>query len=118
MNAHDVAQDLVAMCREGKFAEAGEIYWADDVVSVEAMGDSPISHGKVAARAKGEWWSANHDIHSIEVEGPYINGEQFTIRFKMDVTMKATNQRLIMDEHALYTVKEGKIVEERFFYGV
>jgi ketosteroid isomerase-like protein len=116
MSTHDVAHDLVALCKEGKFGEAGEKYWADDVVSAEAMGDNPVSHGKEAARGKGEWWTANHDIHSVEVEGPYVNGDQFSVRFKMDVTMKANGQRHTMDEHALYTVKNGKIVEERFFY--
>ena len=117
MSTHDIAHDLVGLCREGKFEEAGDKYWADDVVSIEPMGDNPVSSGKAAAKGKGEWWTANHDIHSVEVEGPYVNGDQFTVRFKMDVTMKANGQRHTMDEHALYTVEDGKIVEERFFYG-
>ena len=117
MSTHDIAHDLVALCKEGKFDEAGEKYWADDVVSAEPMGDNPVSHGKDAARGKGEWWVNNHEIHSIEVEGPYVNGDQFTVRFKMDITMKESGQRMAMDEHALYTIKDGKIAEERFFYG-
>ncbi len=36
MTTADIAADLVALCREGKFAESGEKYWADDVVSIEA----------------------------------------------------------------------------------
>jgi ketosteroid isomerase-like protein len=31
------------------------------------------------------------------------------------MTRKAAGQRLTMDEMALYTVRDGKIVEERFF---
>ena len=118
MSINDIATDLVALCREGKFQEAGEKYWADDVVSVEAMGESPVSTGKAAARGKGEWWSNSHDVHGIEVDGPYINGDQFTVRFKMDVTMKQSGQRISMDEHALYTVRDGLIAEERFFYAM
>ena len=117
MSTQDIAKDLVALCKEGKFDEAGEKYWADDVVSVEPMGDMPVSNGKSAAKAKGEWWTNNHEIHSVEVEGPYVNGDQFTVRFKMDVTMKGNGQRIKMDEHALYTIKDGRIAEERFFYG-
>ena len=117
MSTHDIAHDLVALCKEGKFDESGEKYWADDVVSVEAMGDNPVSHGKDAARAKGEWWANNHEVHSVGVEGPYVNGDQFTVRFTMDVTMKGNGQRMTMDEHALYTIKDGRIAEERFFYG-
>ena len=117
MSTHDIASDLVALWKEGKFEESGEKYWADDVVSVEPMGDNPVSNGKAAARAKGEWWANNHETHSVKVEGPYLNGDQFTVRFTMDVTMKQNGQRMTMDEHALYTIKDGKIAEERFFYG-
>jgi hypothetical protein len=117
MSTQDVATDLVALCQQGKFAEAGEKYWADDVLSVEPMGDNAESRGKDAARGKGEWWSTNHEIHGVKVEGPYVNGDQFVVRFTMDVTPKASGQRMTMDEMGVYTVDDGKIVEERFFYG-
>ena len=120
MTTQDIANDLVALCREGQFAESGEKYWADDVVSVEAGGPEgmdPVSRGKDAARGKGEWWAGAHEIHSVKVEGPYVNGDQFIVRFIMDITQRASGQRLTMDETALYTVKDGKIAEERFFYG-
>ncbi len=52
----------------------------------------------------------------MKVDGPWVNGEQFTVRFTMDVTFKETGQRHTMDEIALYTLKNGKIAEERFFY--
>ncbi len=118
MSTQDIANDLVALCKAGKFGEAGEKYWADDVLSVEAMpGDMAQMRGKEAARGKGEWWADAHEIHSSEVEGPYVNGDQFVVRFKMDLTQKATGERIKMDEVGLYTVKNGKIAEERFFYG-
>lgn len=119
MTTQDVANDLVALCKEGKFGEAGEKYWANDVVSVEAGapgGGDPISHGIDAARGKGAWWTANHDVHGVEVRGPYVNGDQFVVHFKMDITPKASGQRATMDEMAVYTLKAGKIAEERFFY--
>ena len=119
MTTQDIANDLVALCREGKFAESGEKYWAPDVVSVEAGGPEgmdPVSRGIGAARGKGEWWANNHDVHTVEVEGPYVNGDQFVVRFKMDLTPKG-GQRMTMDEMAVYTLKAGKIAEERFFYG-
>lgn len=117
MSTQDVAKDLVAMWKDGKFAQSGEKYWAEDVVSVEPMGDNPTSRGKGAAQAKGEWWNNTHEVHGVEVTGPWVNGDQFTVRFTMDVTVKDSGQRMTMDEIGLYTIKGDKIAEERFFYG-
>jgi ketosteroid isomerase-like protein len=116
MSTQDIANDLVALCKAGDFSTPGEKYWADDVVSVEAMtGDMAEVRGKANVRGKGEWWNNAHEVNSSEVEGPYVNGDQFIVRFKMDVTVKESGQRVSMDEMALYTLKDGMIVEERFF---
>jgi ketosteroid isomerase-like protein len=45
-----------------------------------------------------------------------VNGNQFVVHFGMDVTTKETGQRVQMNEIGLYTVRDGKIAEERFFY--
>ncbi len=117
MTIQEIAHDLVALCKSGQFEAAGEKYWADDVLSVEAMtGEGAEVRGKEAARGKGEWWYSAHEIHKVDVEGPYINGDQFLVRFTMDITEKASGKRMNMDELGLYTIKNGKIAEERFFY--
>ena|SRR5260221_13714857 len=117
MSTHDIARDLVNLCKQGKFAEAGEKYWADNVLSVEPMGDNAEIRGKAAVRKKGEGWESAHTVHSAVVEGPYVNGEQFVVRFKIDMTEKASGKRQSMDEVGLYTIRGGKIAEERFFFG-
>ena len=117
MSIQDIAADLVALCKAGKFDEAGEKYWADDVVSIEAMpGDMARIAGKAAVRGKGEWWAANNEVHGFTITGPFVNGDQFVVGFKMDVTPKATGERTTLDEVGLYTIRDGKIAEERFFY--
>ena len=116
MTTQEIAHDLVALCREGKFVEAGEKYWADDVLSVEAMGDERESHGKSAARGKSEWWNGTFQIDEVKVEGPYLHGDDFIVRFVMTTTNKQTGEKASMDETALYRLKDGKIAEERFFY--
>lgn len=118
MSTQDVAADFTALCAAGKFDEAGEKYWAPDVVSLEAMpGDMARVQGLEAVRAKGEWWTNAHQVHDSKVEGPYVNGDQFAVRFVMDITNKESGQRVTMDEVALYTLRDGKIAEERFLYG-
>jgi hypothetical protein len=113
-----VANDLVAMWKAGRFDESGEAYWADDVVSHENAppgADTATIRGKAGVRAKGDWWNANHEVHGVEVEGPFLNGDQFAVRFRMDLTPKG-GARQTMDEIGLYTIRAGKIAEERFFY--
>jgi ketosteroid isomerase-like protein len=112
-----VADDFTAMCKAGQMDEAGEKYWANDVVSLEPMdGDMARADGIDAVRAKGEWWYGAHDVHSVDVTGPCINGNQFIVEFAMDITEKESGNRMQMSETALYTVTDGKITDERFFY--
>ncbi len=114
-----IAADFTALCQAGQMDAAGEKYWAADVTSVEAMAakgmDAAVT-GIDAVRAKGEWWYANHEVHSVETSGPHVNGDQFIVQFAMDITPKTSGERMQMTESAMYTVRDGKIVEERFFY--
>jgi ketosteroid isomerase-like protein len=116
MSTETVAQKFADACKAGRYEEA-EAMWADDVVSVENM-DGPMKElrGREAVHGKGVWWFENHEIHSNAVEGPFINGDRFALIFHMDTTVKETGVRTKMDEVALYTVRGGKIAEERFFY--
>jgi ketosteroid isomerase-like protein len=116
MSTHDVAEKFTDALKHGDFEKA-ESFWSDDVVSIEAQeGEMREVRGKQAVHGKGEWWTANHEVHSFETHGPYVNGDQFALRFAIDVTPKQSGQRIMMDEVGLYTVRDGKITEERFFY--
>ena len=116
MTPAEIATAFTNLCKRGEFEEAGKQFWSDDVVSCEAM-EGPMARvqGRAAVEAKGAWWYANHEVHNVEVEGPYVNGKQFVVRFTMDVTPKG-GQRMQMDEVGVYTLENDKIAEERFFY--
>jgi hypothetical protein len=116
MDAKQVAETFTELCKAGKFEEAGERFWADDVVSLEAR-DGPMSRtdGRDQTRAKGDWWSENNEVHGFTTVGPFVNGDQFALRFDIDVTPRGEGRRQL-EEVGLYTVRDGKIVEERFFY--
>ena len=120
MDTKEVAHEFTRMMQAGQFEEAGRRFWSPDVVSIEAM-DGPMARceGRQAVEQKGEWWYANHEVHSFEAEGPFVNGDQFALRFRMAVTPKTgeqAGQRSEMTEVALYTVRGGLVVEERFYY--
>ena len=59
-------------------------------------------------------------VHDAQVSDPYPHGEdKFAVRFVMDITSKAMgDQRGTMDEIAVYTVADGKIVREEFYYSM
>lgn len=117
MTVREVAEAFAALCKEGRHDEAGARFWSDDVVSLEAMeGPMAVQRGRAAVEAKGAWWYANHEIHSIVTEGPYVHGDQFALTFRVDVTQKENGERMKMTEVGLYTVRDGKVIEERFFY--
>ncbi len=116
MTTDEIGTGLAALCKTGKFDDAIAAYYSNDIVSIEAMpGEMHEMSGIEAVKGKSAWWAANYEVHSIEVTGPYLNGDQFVVGFKMDVTQKG-GQRHIMDEVGLYTVSGGKIVREVFYY--
>ncbi len=121
MTTQEVASRLVALCSEGKFGEAIDTLYAVDIVSMEAVaapGMSREAKGIEAIKAKGDWWVANHEIHSTVVEGPLVAGSHFAVTFKMDVTFKPQSKRFTMEEVAVYKVVDGKVVYEEFFYSM
>lgn len=117
MTTQELAKQFVALLQNGKHEEAARTFNADTIVSYENMeGPMAVCRGKEAVTQKGEWWVANHEVHELTTEGPYVNGNQFAVRFYVDVTAKESGERHKMTEVGLYTVDNGKIVEERFFY--
>ena len=102
--------------------KAVETLYAPNIVSIEATA-TPVFEQRMEGiskiKGKNEWWVNNHEVHRAEAEGPWPHGDRFIVRFKFDVTPKAgpvAGKRMTMDETALYTVKNGKIAQEEFFY--
>lgn len=117
MDTAELATAFTAMLRAGQHVEAAGRFNAPDIVSLEAMpGDMAICRGTAAVKAKSDWWYDNHTIHSFETGDALVNGDQFLLRFVIDVTRLYTGERVKAEEFGLYTVRDGKIVEERFFY--
>jgi ketosteroid isomerase-like protein len=120
MTTKEIADKLVQFCSHGKFHEAMVLY-SPDIVSMEPgapPGQSRESKGIAAVEAKADWWNANHEVHSVTVEGPLVAGSHFAVTYKMDVTFKPQSKRFQMEEVAIYKVADGKIVHEEFFYAM
>lgn len=120
MDLKDIAEALVAGCRNGRETENLDKLYAPDAVSVEATDMS--GHGRSTVgldeiRGKHRWWHETFEVHEASVDGPFLHSpDRFAVIFEVDATMKASGERSRMREVALYTVSEGRIVREEFFY--
>ena len=119
MTTAEVANKLVALCREGKNMEALESLYGDEIVSREMPGfPNEVTEGIKAVYKKSEDFFANvKEWHGGELSDPMIAGNHFTTKATMDVSFNDGN-RVNMEEIAVYEVKDGKIVREQFFYSM
>ncbi|WP_120632941.1 nuclear transport factor 2 family protein [Ruegeria sp. EL01] len=121
MNLKEIAQELVAGCREGRAKENLDKLYAADAVSVEAVDASGTmgreAHGVDAIRGKHEWWEGAHDVSGASVSDPFAHGEdRFAVIFEVQGKVKESGENFEMREVAVYHVANGKIVREEFFY--
>jgi ketosteroid isomerase-like protein len=118
-----VATRLVELVSAGKNLDAIRELYADNGKHVEAMegpGCARISEGKKTLLERAERFAKMTTVHSASIGKPIVNGDQFIVPMSLDATSSEgpmAGQRMNMSETALYTVKNGKITEGKFFYG-
>ena len=117
----EIGQQIVALSNEGKGLEAIDQLYDEKIVSIEGQGSDELPQrmeGVAAVRGKSEWWYDNHEVHSSVATGPYAGhrDDQVVVRFNLDVTFKPSGERTQMEEVGLYTVQNGKVVQEEFLY--
>lgn len=87
-----------------------------DFVSIE--GDGRRYEGRKAVEKKQAEWMGSHTMHGFEAKGPYLGTDSVAIEYIIDVEPKdGAWPRSKMSEVAVYTVKNGKIVQEEFMFG-
>lgn len=116
----DVARDFTALLRLGQFEAAGDRYWADGVASVEPAdlptGIPAFVSGIDAAREKARFRFGEGRIEDLGIDGPFVTGDQFALFLDMLITDPASGDTQPFTEIAIFTVRDGQIIEERFFY--
>ncbi|WP_067029705.1 nuclear transport factor 2 family protein [Allomuricauda sp. CP2A] len=116
MTTQEVADKLVAFCREGKYQEAYGLY-AQDAVSLE-MPNMPneVTEGlDNILQCFEQWMEGIQETHDGTVGDPVVAGNHFAVAMTSDVTFKDGN-RMNMEEVALYQVQDGKIKKVSFHY--
>lgn len=117
MTTDKVAHRLVELCRKGMFNEAQDELYADDAASIEPKGSPfPPAHGRDALREKSKRFEESVEaIHGVTVSDPVVAGNYFTCAMTLDMTQKGA-ARAQFAEICLFKVRDGKVVQEEFFY--
>lgn len=126
MNTHQTVEQVAArlthLCDKGQYTQALEELYADNARHIEAVempGHKKLTEGKKALCEMSEKWMKTTTVHSCSCSKPLINGDQFVCEMKLDITGSEgpmAGQRMQMSETCLYTVRDGKISEAKFFY--
>ena len=113
----DIAHQLVAFCREGKFIQAQTELMAADCEQIEPdHATAPTVRGLSAVLAKEQaFQAAIINTHDTVISEPIIAGNFFSISLYFDLTLQGRG-RVQLAEIGLYEVQNGKIVREQFFY--
>jgi ketosteroid isomerase-like protein len=119
MTTQEIGKRYVELCQAGKGEVCVDELYAKDAVSVEAFappGMERVVKGRDGIHGKSKVWRETNVVHSAEVAGPFPNENRFAVRFMFDVTNKPSGKRMKMDEVGLFTIENGKITREEFFY--
>jgi hypothetical protein len=117
MTTKDIAERLVALCREGKAEVAQNELYAEDAINIEPYGTPAFpkeTKGRHAIIEKGRKFTAMiEQVHALAISDPLVAGSSFACAMQLDVTVKG-HGRMSMDELCIYEVKGGKIISEQF----
>ena len=114
-----LGETVVAANNNGTNKALKDSAYSAECVSVESApmpGGSAETAGLDAITGKWQWWEDNHTVHETKATGPFLHGDdRFGVIFEIDCTVKQSGERMQMQELAVYTAKDGKIVREEFF---
>jgi len=119
MTIQEIASRLVELCRQGQYETAQKELYADDATSTEFSPQTQTLQtveGLPAIIAKGQHFQTIIEaVHGASMSDALIAGNYFTVSSLLDATLKGMG-KIVMEEIAVYKVKDGKIVSEQFFY--
>jgi len=118
MTTQEVANRLIELCREGKYEQAVKELYSPEIVSVEPEGmPNRIVKGLDAiAEKSAKFESMLEKVNSNIISDPIVAENFFSCTMLMNVQFKGAPVATDMDEVCVYTVNDGKIVKEEFFY--
>ena len=115
MSTKDNVQAVIDGILAGKILETFDAYYADDVVMSENKKDERV--GKAKNREYELQFLDNiQEFHGAKVGRVLVDGDNAAVEWTFDVTFKGGN-RVVMEQVAPQTWKDGKIIREDFYHG-
>jgi hypothetical protein len=117
MTTQEIAERLVALCRQGHVETAQKELYATDAINIEPYATAAFAKetkGLNAIIDKGHKFAAMiEQVHSISLSDPLVAGSSFACAMHLDLTIKG-HGRMSLDELCIYEVENGKIISEQF----
>jgi len=114
MSIKNQVQAVIDGVIAGKVLETFDAYYADDVVMSENRKNERV--GKAANRKYELQFLENvQEFHGAQVGRVIVDGDHAAVEWTFDITFKGGN-RVNMQQVAVQTWKDGKIVREDFYH--
>ena len=115
MSVKNQVQAVIDGILTGKILETFDAYYADNVVMSENLKDERV--GKAANREYELKFLDNvQEFHGAKVGRVIVEGDHAAVEWTFDVTFKGGN-RVAMQQVAVQSWKDGKIIREDFYHG-
>lgn len=105
--------ELNDMIRRGKALEAFERFYADDVVMIE--NDQAFEGKELNRKREQEFFGNIKEVHAASIGATAVGGDTSFCEQSFETTL-LDGTRVRIEEVAVRTWRDGKIVRERFYY--
>ncbi len=115
MSINTQVQAVIDGILSGKILETFDAYYASDVVMSENQAEERV--GKAVNREYEIKFLDNVlEFHGAQVGRVIVDGDHAAVEWSFDITFKDGN-RVKMQQVAVQTWKDGKIIREDFYHG-
>jgi ketosteroid isomerase-like protein len=105
---------LNSMIQQGLIMEAMQEFYADDVVMAE--NDAPPTVGLAANLEREQAFVDNTTWYGLELQDVAVGDDVSAVRWWMDFHNAQYGARMAFTQVAVQRWRDGKIVDERFYY--
>lgn len=105
---------FAAQVEAGDFVGAIEHFYSRDAATYENMAEPTVGRDKLISKERGVL-AAFKEVKAVRIGPSLIDGNMVATRWRFSFT-SAEGMTRTLDELALQTWRENKLIEERFYY--